>query len=129
MYKFLIIISVFLFSCLTTENRTKVEEKKKIVMDIHDIAMEKMGDMAKLKKSLKSKIVEDSTQTEKLTKAILNLENADKLMWDWMHNYHNETVDTSKVENALKYLDKQYQDVKIVEQKINKSLENGESLL
>jgi len=129
MYKYFIIIALFLFSCSTTENRTKVEEKTKKVMAIHDIAMEKMGDMAKLKKKLKVKSSQDSTQSEVLNNAIADLEDADKIMWNWMHNYHHEIVDTSNVENALKYLEDQYQSVKIVEQKINKSLKNGNALL
>ena len=50
-------------------------------------------------------------------------------MWDWMHNYHAEIVDTSKVEKALIYLKDQYNSVKIVEEKINESLKNGKKLL
>lgn len=129
MYKILIILGFFLFSCTDAENRSKVEEKKKSVMEIHDIAMEKMSDMVKLKSKLKSKLNTDTSNIDELKKVILDLEDADKLMWDWMHNYHSEIVDTSKIENAMHYLDEQYKSVKIVEEKINESIKNGEALL
>ena len=115
--------------CSSTENRDKVNAKKDEVMQIHDIAMEKMSDMAKLKKELKQQLASDSTSSDSIVKAINNLDEADKIMWDWMHNYHHEIVDTSSIEEALKYLNQQYLDVKIVEEKINKSLQNGEKLL
>lgn len=128
-YNVIFVTMLFLFGCSTAENRDAVQKKHSEVMEIHDIAMEKMGEMAKLKKELKSNLNSDSTNAEKLQIAIENLEIADKVMWDWMHNYHQEIVDTSNVEAALKYLEKQYGDVKVVEEKINTSLKNGKDLL
>ena len=109
--------------------RKVVEEKKEIVMRIHDEAMEKMGAMAQLKSELKSKITSDSLNIDSLKQAILYLEEADKIMWDWMHNYHNEIVDTSSIPIALDYLKDQHQKVLIVEEKINSSLTYGKSFL
>lgn len=129
MYKFIFIVFAFLIACSLPKKDTKVESKKKEVMEIHDIAMDKMGEMMSIKKKLKSHQTEDSLQQIKINSAIKDLEAADKLMWDWMHNYHHEIVDTSKTDEALKYLDNQYKSVKIVEEKINSSIKNGKELL
>ena len=78
---------------------------------------------------VKLKLDSYPSDSSQIKQAISDLEIADKIMWDWMHNYHHEIVDTSSIEKALEYLDLQYKDVKIVEEKINLSLENGEKLL
>lgn len=128
-FNVIIVTMLFLFGCSTAENRDVVQKKQAEVMVIHDIAMEKMGAMVTLKKELKEKLKSDSTNTENLQTAIKELEIADKVMWDWMHNYHQEIIDTSSVENAVNYLEDQFKDVKIVEEKINSSLKNGKDLL
>ena len=129
-FSLLIIATLLLTACNLPEDRSKVEEKKAIVMEGHDIAMAKMGEMAKLKKALKTKQASiDSTQKELYTIAIADLEYADKIMWDWMHGYKIPVADTSKVEIALKYLDEQGQKINIVASEIELSLKNGYELL
>ena len=112
------------------EKRVVVETEKEKVMSIHDIAMEKMGEMVKLKTALKEKIlVIDSTQIDVYRKAIQDLEDADKIMWDWMHGYKAQIVDTSSVEVSLEYLKDQKIKVDIVAEKIESSLKHGYELL
>lgn len=109
--------------------RKEVEIKKAQVMEIHDIAMEKMGVMSQLKTELKIKLTDDSIQNISLNTSINELIGADKLMWDWMHGYKGTIVDTSTVEKAMEYLEMQHEKVLIVEEKINTSIKNGKSLL
>ena len=133
--KHFIYLLLFLTACESSNidnekkvERPEVESKKAEVMAIHDFAMEKMGEMVKLKAALKEKKI-DSTQTKVINQAIQDLEDADKLMWDWMHGYKAQIVDTSSTEIALEYLVDQKIKVDIVNIKIKESLKNGYELL
>lgn len=138
--KYFIYILVFLTACNASiqetskpemsSERMAVESEKEKVMEIHDVAMEKMGEMLKLKTSLKGKISSlDSSEIDAYRKAIEDLEDADKTMWDWMHGYKAQIVDSSSTEIALEYLKKQKVSVDIVAEKIESSLKNGYELL
>ena len=117
-------------SILIDSTRIEVINKTKEVMDVHDFAMEKMGEMVKLKKSLQVlKTTTDTSQHKLINKTILDLEDADKIMWDWMHGYKTAIVDTSSIEVALEYLADQKIKVDIVDFKIKESVNNGYELI
>ena len=117
-------------SILIDSTRIEVINKTKEVMDVHDFAMEKMGEMVKLKKALSDKkSILDSSQLIVCNQAIKDLEDADKIMWDWMHGYKATIVDTSSIDVALSYLADQKVKVDLVDFKIKKSLKNGYNFL
>lgn len=142
--KYFIYLTLFLTACnqptekesnITSEEiidpaRKEIITKTKEVMEVHDFAMEKMSEMMQLKKALsKSKLEVDSSKQIIFNKAIQDLEDADKIMWDWMHGYKAQIVDTSSIEIALKYLEEQKDKVDIVDLKIKESLKNGYEIL
>ena len=106
----------------------KVATKKAEVMEVHDVAMARMDEMRELKKQLTT-LQEADTSNVQVAEAIAALEEANKAMFDWMHNYSNQFVDTSAVENAIPYLENQLESAQQMAEKINTSIENGKALL
>jgi len=129
MNKFLAISFIFLMACESDKEKSALATKKNEVMKVHDDAMDKMGELTQLSKKLSSKLQEDSAQNEVISKAIADLEEAEELMWNWMRGYKYKIVDTSAVDKAMEYLLIQEEKIKIVEEKINTSIQNAKELL
>ncbi len=111
-------------------NYNELEEK---VMAVHDEVMPKMGQMKALKKQLGA--AKDSLARQKpandsliqiLQSRIEALEQADRAMWDWMHQYK---VPTHEDDSAIvAYLEDEMKRVTEVKEKMLQSIEQGKSL-
>ena len=111
-------------------NYNELEEK---VMAVHDEVMPKMGQMKVLKKQLGA--AKDSLARQKpandsliqiLQSRIEALEQADRAMWDWMHQYK---VPTHEDDSAIvAYLEDEMKRVTEVKEKMLQSIEQGKSL-
>ena len=93
---------------LSSRESPKAKEEKlaKEVLQLHDEVMPKMQDMMRLKKELKKNIKDldsISKEVEDVNKMIGNLDQADKDMMDWMHNY-NGAQDLYTHEEIMQYL-------------------------
>ena len=116
-----------LFSC--TEN-TKSDASWRMdqweeMMAVHDEVMPKIMDITKLVTEVKK----DSLNPE-ASQILAELEEADSLMWDWMHNL-TPWVDIENMsdEEAKEALMKETGAIEIVAQKMNESISNARQFL
>jgi hypothetical protein len=87
-------LAIFISSCSDSLAETsEVTELEEEVMYIHDDVMPKMSDIMKHKEKI-NELLTDSTWHESNPEYVINLRNtldklneAEKEMWDWMHNY------------------------------------------
>ncbi len=100
----MLVLPMVLSSCESP--KAKEEKLAKEVLQLHDEVMPKMQDMMRLKKELKKNIKDldsISKEVEDVNKMIGNLDQADKDMMDWMHNY-NGAQDLYTHEEIMQYL-------------------------
>ena len=114
---------------------TKADSLEKEVMDVHDVAMGKMGTVRKYRQQLKQRI--DSVSAIKpalhgkylqmLSKMEKDLAEADQAMMDWMDQY---VVDSARDNNELriKYLEAEKVRVGAVTKQVLLSLQRADSL-
>jgi vacuolar-type H+-ATPase subunit I/STV1 len=95
---------------------------------IHDEAMEKMGEVRKLRNELKKTIENSSDLVEEKKKEIepqiAKLDSAYNGMMDWMHKFHPE-VDTLDEEAYREYLEEQLEKAKKVKSDILEAIERA----
>jgi hypothetical protein len=95
---------------------------------IHDEAMEKMGEVRKLRNELKKTIENSSDLVEEKKKEIeskiAKLDSAYNGMMDWMHKFHPE-VDTLDDEAYREYLEEQIEKAKKVKNDILEAIERA----
>lgn len=95
------------------------------VMKIHDEGMEKMGEIYRLKKTLKDRVAtEDAAKKAETEAVIAKLDSADKGMMDWMHHF-NPPEDTIEDEAYRLFLEQELEKVKKVRQDIMEALETA----
>ena len=134
---------LFFFSCHTGQTDA-VKDTEAAVFEIHDEVMPKMGEIMKLQKQLKQRMVAiDSlagqetpsvalrTNEEKEQAMRLNrqLAQADSLMMDWMSNYKSDTLTALKPEQAIQYLEAEKQKITDVQKKTNNSIMDARQFL
>ncbi|MCF6359222.1 MAG: hypothetical protein L3J29_00485 [Cyclobacteriaceae bacterium] len=134
----LILVSTLLFitfSC-TPGNKPsnwheKIEFEKKKVLNLHDTLMLELKHVSNLLKSLKV-AVNDSTLDRKTINSyeltISELANADKKMWDWMHNF-NLAYKHTQDSITLIYFKNQYKEIDSVRALFDSSILAGEELI
>jgi hypothetical protein len=126
--------AVLLVSCGEKKKEVKDELYDK-VMAVHDEVMPKMGDIMKLKKQLKGKIDElsseeviDSAKISQLEQAIADLDNSHEGMMGWMHEFNNN-FDGMVNEEIMKYLNEQMDKIQKVGEVTNAALKNAQDKL
>jgi predicted RNA-binding protein with EMAP domain len=94
-----------------------------------------MGDIMKLKKQLKGKIDElsseeviDSAKISQLEQAIADLDNSHEGMMGWMHEFNNN-FDGMVNEEIMKYLNEQMDKIQKVGEVTNAALKNAQDKL
>ncbi len=134
----LILISTVLFitfSCTPSNKppnwREKIEFEKGKVLNLHDTLMLELKDVSKLLKSLDIAI-KDSTLDQKTIEtyelAIDELVNADKKMWDWMHNF-DIAYQADQDSTTLVYFKNQFIKIDSVRLLFESSISTGEELV
>lgn len=87
------------------------------VMAIHDEVMPKSSDILRLKKKLQDQIASTPDmvveERKKLEQRIAALDSADKMMWDWMHEF-NPLPDSADQEAARAYLESEMERIRKV---------------
>ncbi len=144
--KNLLIISLLFFlvsSCSQQEKKegthgvTEIEttEEYKETMIVHDEVMPKMDNIMQLKKQLKARVDSlshdsnsDTTTINNLNPLIVELEDADKAMMDWMHQFDgSKKSDTT--EATTQYYMSQKEIIAEVANKMNTAIKNAEEIL
>ena len=129
MTKFITLLGLAVVFLSCGKDTDKVLELESEVMTIHDEVMPRMDDIMTLKAALSKKIIKmDSLQnegisgntlaTERIAAADFNqkLNESDKLMMDWMHNYRGDSAKKLKPEQAILYFEaekKKIEDIRL----------------
>ena len=96
------------------------------VMEIHDEVMPKMEDIYKIKSQLQEQIANSPDMVvgkrEKIEKMIKELDSANNLMMDWMHQF-NPLPDSADEEESRAYLESQMEKIRAVKEGMLLTLE------
>lgn len=104
---------------------------EKEVLNIHDEVMPKMSDLNNTRGKLIKYLDADGVNPEyaaMIPGTVQQLEAADSLMWDWMHNYGRPDYDEN-LDSARIYLDNELETVKHMKVVFLESMEQGHQLL
>ena len=129
---FLLLIFILPFSmgCYSSEKKA-TQQLYDEMMKIHDDVMPKMANINKLSKTIEKKLehLEEGTpQYQSAKKAMLDLNLADKAMWDWMNQYADNSQKVPK--NELKNFYKEEKEkIQKVSDSMLFSIEAGEKII
>ena len=139
-YILAVAISAILSSC--NKDADKVLELESEVMQIHDDVMPQMDDIMTLKSKLSKKILRmDSLQNEgvagntiaeeriKATEINQKLNESDKLMMDWMHEYRGDSAKKLKPHEAILYFEAQKKKIIEVKEVTSKNIQEAKTFL
>ncbi len=133
-YWIFLIAPLIIVAC--SNPRQKVVELQEEVMVIHDSSMVKMdaiytqiAQLRKLQEAVSGDNANpDSLLNDEILSAITDLRKADDGMMDWMANYKAPTEEAD-IEESMQYLEAEMERIKEVDREIDKSLENGQTIL
>lgn len=144
MKKYLLTVTAlfFIYGCDSNAEKDKITGLESEVLTIHDEVMPKMDQIMTLKSQLSKKIqAMDSLQNEGISsitfaeeriKAVdLNqkLNESDKLMMKWMHEYRGDSAKKLKSDQALAYFEKEKEKILNVKQTTIKSIQEAQTFL
>ena len=125
---------LFTFNCCKTEKKEEGPSQMQQVMAIHDEVMPKMGTIGKLVGRLKP-IVDSLGLDSPQGKAMVDLQEANMAMMDWMRDFGN-TFDSDEILNGKalteakkEQLNKEERNISKVKDAINTSIERAQVLL
>jgi chemotaxis response regulator CheB len=131
-----------IFGCSKEAQKDKVSDLEAEVMTIHDEVMPQMDDIMTLKSKLSKKIqsmdslqnegISSNTLAEQRIKAVdLNqkLNESDKLMMNWMHEYRGDSARKLKPEAAVSYFETEKEKILLVKQTTTKSIQEAKTFL
>jgi hypothetical protein len=133
------ITMVILGSC--GQDKAAVEQAEKEVFVIHDEIMPQMGQLMEYKQTLSQEITAldsllkiktiDSLQKRKDDALALSvsLEEADKGMMNWMHDYNGDSLKTLSGDEALKAMNAEKTKISAVRDKMKEGMEKAAQFL
>jgi hypothetical protein len=135
----LAISAVILGSC--GQDKAAVEQAEKDVFVIHDEIMPQMGQLMEYKSTLSKEITvldsllkinaNDSLQKRKEEALALSstLQEADKGMMDWMHDYNGDSLKTLSSDEALKAMAAEKAKISAVREKMKEGMDKAAQFL
>lgn len=126
---------LFLSACNSGERKT--DRLYEEVMDLHDEAMNKMGNVMHLQKELDEHIQElqaadssanNMSRIEYLQQLKESLAASDEGMMQWMRSFDNE-MDGMDTEQKQAYLQDQKQEIQDIDEALNTAIQNAEEAL
>ena len=88
-----ILALLFVIPACTDEQTRENNRLRDEIIEVHDEAMDKIGSMYELELKLGNSSIADSAQKKSIDNAISALQRANKMMFDWMHQYQTLAVD------------------------------------
>jgi hypothetical protein len=123
-----ILVAVLVISACTDEQTRENNRLRQKIIEVHDQAMEKIGYMYELEITLQSISKPDSVQKKSIDDAISRLQNANKSMFEWMHQYQTLAVDKEpEIDNTYRH--QQLVLIRDVQRLTDKSIALSETLL
>ena len=117
----------------TAEQQSDQQAAFQRMMDVHDVAMEKIIEMNRTARSLKPYLdsLDDKRQFETINLAITRLETADEAMMQWMSNSPKlgQLRDTLQHEQIIALLNSEEEKINQIGVEMTSSLENGKAVL
>ncbi len=130
----LLLIFLLVLGCKEQENTKDSDVRMQQVMEIHDEAMPRMGELSKLVGEMKSRI--DSTERgQEYAEAMEELQEAHEEMMEWMQNFGDrfepdEIINGKELsEEKKEWLLEEEEKIKAVRENINSSIEMARELL
>jgi hypothetical protein len=143
--KHLILLSFIIALCVACgkdKNQEKITGLETEVLAIHDEVMPKQEDIVSLKSKISKKIqgidslqnvgVSSNTLAEQRMKAVdlsQKLNESDKLMMDWMHEYRGDSAKKLEPKEAILYFEKEKEKILLVKQATLKSIQEAKTFL
>jgi hypothetical protein len=131
--------SILIFTLIScNQDKAQIETLEKEVFAVHDEIMPKMDKLLDLKEAVSQDIVKtDSLLNIKADAALQkhkeeglaiseNLEDADRNMMDWMHNYNGDSLKTLGTAAAINYLKSEKVKINSVRDKMLEGLAKAE---
>lgn len=129
----IVLILILTVSCTyNSENRKLIEEIELIreqAVHIHDDVMERLGELNSLQKSLELILMDSLSKNsaDEIANVITLLNEADKSMWDWMHNfdvaYANENDSIT-----LEYYNRKLNEIEYIKSLFDSSMTRADKL-
>lgn len=98
------------------------------IIRVHDLAMAKIGYMYELEIKLQDILPPDSSEIHSIKTSVANLQKANKMMFDWMHQYQTLAV-AGSLEADNRYREQQLVFIKEVQRITDESIEMSEKIL
>ena len=140
--KYILPLAIVCTFLACNKDADKVLELEGEVMTIHDDVMPQMDDIMTLKSKLSKKILRmDSLQNEgvagntiaeeriKATEINQKLNESDKLMMDWMHEYRGDSAKKLKPQEAILYFEAQKKKIIEVKEVTSKNIQEAKTFL
>jgi hypothetical protein len=121
-------VSFLLISACTNEQSLENNQLREEIIAVHDQAMEKIGYMYELEIKLQTISQPEPAQKKDVDDAVSRLQEANKLMFDWMHQYQTLAVD-AEPERDNAYRNSQLLLIKEVQRLTNEAIQKAEKLL
>jgi len=119
---------LFVIPACTDDNTIENRKLRDKIIEVHDEAMDKIGYMYELELKLGNISIADNAQKKSIDRAISALQKANKMMFDWMHQYQTLAVDPEPVKDNA-YRQEQLLMITEVQRLTNESIERAEKLL
>lgn len=126
-------------SCIESQESTATEDAEvevlyEEVMYIHDDVMPKMGAINQYQEEIKvlladEEILKDDEKHTQLKTMLTDLNDAEKAMWDWMHNFSDLYGQANTKDEKLDYLSKEKEVISIVRDEMLTSIKNAEDFI
>lgn len=104
------LFSMIYIACNSNKVKSEVDIYTDVVIELHDVAMAKMGDIRRARKALKKK---DITIAE-VDNGIKNLDEVEEAMFDWMRRFHDKEHDGFTDEQKMADLKKYYDQMDLI---------------
>lgn len=120
---------IILVSCQSKEKEIQLLNAE--VIAIHDEVMPKMDEVMKLKSKLQQQLMSETIEApekQKIQSLIIELEEADQAMMNWMRNY-DSLMEGKTEEEKLSYLNTQKESIQSVKEKMLGAISQADSYL
>ena len=119
---------LFAISACTDEKTIENRRLRDKIIEVHDEAMDKIGYMYELELKLGNISIADNAQKKSIDRAISALQKANKMMFDWMHQYQTLAVDPEPGKDNT-YRQEQLLMISEVQRLTDESIQLSEKLL
>ena len=119
---------LFAISACTDEKTIENRRLRDKIIEVHDEAMDKIGYMYELELKLGNISITDDAQKKSIDRAISALQKANKMMFDWMHQYQTLAVDPEPGKDNT-YRQEQLLMISEVQRLTDESIQLSEKLL